>query len=58
MTDEQDVEARYPNGAVKEWPLLAKRNIFFAKVRGIFLFQLDFSKAGSFNFKRSKNAVF
>ncbi|TRZ11695.1 hypothetical protein HGM15179_015407 [Zosterops borbonicus] len=31
VTDEQDVEENYPNGAVKEWLLLAKGNIFLQR---------------------------
>ncbi|KAK4832701.1 hypothetical protein QYF61_025162 [Mycteria americana] len=43
VTDEQDVEANYPNGAAKEWLLLAKGNIFLQRILWVItsiLFQL------------------
>lgn len=38
VTDEQDVEANYPNGAVKKWLLLAKGNIFLQRLEEFFCF--------------------
>lgn len=38
VTDEQDVEANYPNGAVKEWLSLEKGNIFLQRLEEFFCF--------------------
>lgn len=43
MTDEQDVEANYPNGVAKGMAFTGRKERIFTKVKGIPLFLFDFS---------------
>ena len=41
MTDEQDVEANYPNGVAKGMAFTGRKERIFTKVKGIPLFLLE-----------------